>query len=233
MSFKAIETEYKNYKFRSRLEARWAVFFDDIGVPWEYEKQGYKLGGGLRYLPDFWLPQHDLFFEVKGAPPTDLERLKAQLLSVHSKKAVVLASGTMELDYAHNLDNFKNVFKIEMFAGEAWDNWEVLAGGTELYDWNITDFMPKFIMSHFEGVKLEACDSPGRRRVMIELDKVYYRAKHQKEHFSYKWGRHVSVVMEECEHLRFKFTQLGSPGDDIKKSYNKAKSERFEFKKGV
>ena len=34
---KAIETEYKGYRFRSRLEARWAVFFDACGVKWEYE----------------------------------------------------------------------------------------------------------------------------------------------------------------------------------------------------
>lgn len=31
MSFpQVIETEYKGYRFRSRLEARWAVFFDTL-----------------------------------------------------------------------------------------------------------------------------------------------------------------------------------------------------------
>ena len=29
---KAIDTVYNGYKFRSRLEARWAVFFDEIGI---------------------------------------------------------------------------------------------------------------------------------------------------------------------------------------------------------
>lgn len=29
MTIKAIDTIYKGYKFRSRLEARWAVFFDE------------------------------------------------------------------------------------------------------------------------------------------------------------------------------------------------------------
>ena len=43
---KAIETVYKGYKFRSRLEARWAVFFDALGVEWEYEPEGFELGGG-------------------------------------------------------------------------------------------------------------------------------------------------------------------------------------------
>lgn len=51
-----IETTYKGYRFRSRLEARWAVFFDTLGIIWEYEKEGYNLGAYGCYLPDFWLP---------------------------------------------------------------------------------------------------------------------------------------------------------------------------------
>ena len=53
---KAIETVYKGYRFRSRLEARWAVFFDALGIEWEYEIEGFELANGMRYLPDFWLP---------------------------------------------------------------------------------------------------------------------------------------------------------------------------------
>jgi len=52
---KAIETRYKGYRFRSRLEARWAVFFDALGIEWEYEKEGYDLGKWGKYLPDFWI----------------------------------------------------------------------------------------------------------------------------------------------------------------------------------
>lgn len=61
---KAIETKYKGYRFRSRLEARWAVFFDACKIRWEYEKEGYDLDG-LRYLPDFWLPDFGMWIEVK------------------------------------------------------------------------------------------------------------------------------------------------------------------------
>ena len=32
MGLKPIDTEYKGYRFRSRLEARWAVFFDAMEV---------------------------------------------------------------------------------------------------------------------------------------------------------------------------------------------------------
>ena len=78
---KAIQTKYKGYLFRSRLEARWAVFFDACGVAWEYEPEGYDLGGGLYYLPDFLLhgvvgrDAGDLFVEVKGQM-TEIDALK-------------------------------------------------------------------------------------------------------------------------------------------------------------
>ena len=50
---KAIETEYNGYKFRSRLEARWAVFFDALGVFYEYEPEGFQIDDSTYYLPDF------------------------------------------------------------------------------------------------------------------------------------------------------------------------------------
>ena len=53
---KAIETEYNGYRFRSRLEARWAVFFDELGIKYQYEPEGFDLDGTL-YLPDFYLPE--------------------------------------------------------------------------------------------------------------------------------------------------------------------------------
>jgi hypothetical protein len=52
-TIKAIETQYKGYRFRSRLEARWAVFFDAVGLNFEYEKEGFDLGEVGYYLPDF------------------------------------------------------------------------------------------------------------------------------------------------------------------------------------
>lgn len=71
-NLKAIQTRYNGYLFRSRLEARWAVFFDACGVEYEYEPEGYNLGNGLIYLPDFLLHDvdgrcsGDLYVEVKG-----------------------------------------------------------------------------------------------------------------------------------------------------------------------
>jgi hypothetical protein len=69
---KAIETEYAGCRFRSRLEARWAVFFDTLGIKWRYESQGYELPSG-RYLPDFMVTasllggNDEIYTEVKGS----------------------------------------------------------------------------------------------------------------------------------------------------------------------
>ena len=73
---KPIETLYQGYRFRSRLEARWAVFFDTLGIEWQYEKEGFELPNGTRYLPDFWLPKLDCWIEIKGQDPTEGEHAK-------------------------------------------------------------------------------------------------------------------------------------------------------------
>ena len=76
VDIKAIPTKYKGYTFRSRQEARWAVFFDYLGVEYEYEKEGFDLPCGY-YLPDFWIPEWKAWIEIKGKEPTkkELEKL--------------------------------------------------------------------------------------------------------------------------------------------------------------
>lgn len=60
-----IDTRYSNCLFRSRLEARWAVFFDAFGLRWEYEREGFKDEAGNCYLPDFWMPDIETWVEIK------------------------------------------------------------------------------------------------------------------------------------------------------------------------
>jgi hypothetical protein len=69
MTIAPIETRYADCRFRSRLEARWAVFFDHLGIAWQYEPEGYLVGAPepTPYLPDFWLPNPGVWVEVKGA----------------------------------------------------------------------------------------------------------------------------------------------------------------------
>lgn len=57
-----IPTLYRGVRFRSRLEARWARFFDALGWGWAYEP--FDLAG---YIPDFVLAFDDgeILVEVK------------------------------------------------------------------------------------------------------------------------------------------------------------------------
>ena len=81
VGIKAIPTKYNGYTFRSRQEARWAVFFDHIGIEYEYEKEGFDLPCGY-YLPDFWIPEWKAWIEIKGKEPTKKELEKLVYLSL-------------------------------------------------------------------------------------------------------------------------------------------------------
>jgi hypothetical protein len=85
----AIETAYNGVVFRSRTEARYAVYFDVLGVRWLYEPEAYSLDSGP-YLPDFLLPDLDLFVEIKGKHASDLEEQKCADLAISTGKNVVL-----------------------------------------------------------------------------------------------------------------------------------------------
>nr|WP_309504316.1 hypothetical protein [uncultured Roseovarius sp.] len=96
---KAIPTRYAGVNFRSRLEARWAAFFDAANLTWDYEP--IDLEG---WAPDFGLSVASVYVlaEVKPVPlvkdpdtfarllPSSPDYLKAEK---HSKANWVLELG--------------------------------------------------------------------------------------------------------------------------------------------
>ena len=89
-----IPTEYAGHVFRSRTEARWAVFFDLIQLRWEYEPEGIILGDGTWYLPDFWMPDMALWVEVKpSGEVSDIVWEKAAGLLTASGHGVLVLNG--------------------------------------------------------------------------------------------------------------------------------------------
>jgi hypothetical protein len=92
---KAIETTYNGYRFRSRLEARWACFLDSLAVPYAYEAEGYDLDG-VWYLPDFWLPTINCWMEIKGKPPNAEEIDKAIRLARLGGRPVIVFAGEID-----------------------------------------------------------------------------------------------------------------------------------------
>ena len=119
---KIIETKYKGYHFRSRLEARWAVFFDELGVKWEYEPEGFELPNGKYYLPDFrvWCygfryyerPHSDfdievpiyLYIEVKGHMSPEA----ADKINEFAKSNPILVLGQIPDESDRDVDYFRD-----------------------------------------------------------------------------------------------------------------------------
>jgi hypothetical protein len=93
---KAIETQYKGYRFRSRLEARWAVFFDALCIEWQYEPEGFDMGGVL-YLPDFFIPHLNSWIEIKPIEPSDKELNKVSMLAESLGQSAYLFYGQIRL----------------------------------------------------------------------------------------------------------------------------------------
>jgi hypothetical protein len=102
----AIQTHYAGCRFRSRLEARWAVYFDSLGWSWQYEPEGFHLPGG-DYLPDFHVEHRGFcpcdsafctrlrreWYEIKGSTPTPHELQLVRELAVATGQQVVLLTG--------------------------------------------------------------------------------------------------------------------------------------------
>ena len=135
MTITAIETLYGGILFRSRLEARWAVFFDALGIEWRYEAEGYNLPSGW-YLPDFWLPDHG-HFEVKGSWPSSDEKQKAEECAQATQRRVYIAPGDIGVRGVFppsccasrgNNDGFIRLTALGVTASERagdWNQWQV------------------------------------------------------------------------------------------------------------
>jgi len=92
-NIKPIKTMYNNYKFRSRLEARWAVFFDAMGIEYQYEPRLFNLGKLGYYLPDFYLPVTQNWVEVKPSDLHETEYLKILAVSKQTKQDGLMLIG--------------------------------------------------------------------------------------------------------------------------------------------
>jgi hypothetical protein len=120
---KPIPTEYAGHTFRSRLEARWATFFDYAQIPWSYEPEGYELPSG-NYLPDFYLPTINggCWFEVKGQRPNERECALAFELARSTHQDVFIAWGQLPASLDPCDGETHETFDIELFDDCGWDN---------------------------------------------------------------------------------------------------------------
>jgi hypothetical protein len=81
-----------NASFRSYAEACFAEYIRfDMQLSLFYEPVILKLGGGKRYVPDFYLPSADLFVEVKGDwwPGSKSKFVKGQDILGHERLILI------------------------------------------------------------------------------------------------------------------------------------------------
>jgi hypothetical protein len=244
MEIKAIETEYRGYRFRSRIEARWAVCLDALGIKWEYEKEGYALSNGEKYLPDFYIPRQQnieqMFIEVKGAEPTEDEKHKCFMLAEASGMNVMLLSGS--IGYQHHDGVFYNYeFSSRMYSG--YRSQEGYKRSREFFAIELPKFLadngyekqlpPSWWMfscrKHSDG---NPCEEDYIKAI-IDLDRHYYTGKYNgKQHSGWAHG----VVTNSFFIDRYKWIGAGETGDvfpadpdcQIFQAIDAARSARFE-----
>lgn len=101
----AIETRYRGRLFRSRLEARWAVVFETLHLPWVYEMEGFHLPS-RDYLPDFWLPRQKVWLEIKpGSHEENTDYLNE--LAIMTGSDAILIEGQIPWPYGSFVENEK------------------------------------------------------------------------------------------------------------------------------
>lgn len=233
---KAIETVYNGYRFRSRLEARWAVFFDALGVKYEYEKEGFDLGEAGWYLPDFWLPNEQIWVEIKGQEPTHDEKMKCGKLADDSGFPVTVFAGDAGYHLAELLPNYIGylvatpLYSVNIFYGYHAPPEALSSMDRYLFD---TDFCHESGLAEFlaeRGFKPPPADGT-RENVMkmIDCDRDYFLEAYEKPHPRWIYGifDHDRSILYEDGRLRFDLDH-GYVSNLVAEALLKARQARFE-----
>jgi len=183
MSIQAINTHYDGHYFRSRLEARWAVFFNAIGLTWEYEPEGFNFDG-YAYLPDFYIPQQNnngYYIEVKGgAKEADEDMLQSFTNNVDKSVLLVRNIVKNSCPYSNPATNIK-IFLPHDGRGFLDSQWTFNYGHKGGYD---TDFLVcsscgRFYTPHcqYEGPPDYRCPSCLESNRNLEFQDCFNKAR--------------------------------------------------------
>lgn len=127
--FKAIATTYRNFQFRSRLEAKWAVFFDHCGWKWSYEP--LDLNG---WIPDFAIGERPTLVEIKPYfNEAEWSDAKAKIIeSGYSKPVILLGVDATFLNITGEAPQVGWLYEPMAHDGRTeWATWDLHFGVTE------------------------------------------------------------------------------------------------------
>lgn len=83
--------DYNGTTFRSSYEARFAQALDRDGIAWQYEPKRFDLGT-CTYLPDFYLPDTGVFWEVKGWLGPDSQKKTRLFREIYPEIPLIVAT---------------------------------------------------------------------------------------------------------------------------------------------
>jgi hypothetical protein len=227
---KPIETKWKGWRFRSRTEARWAVFLDAAGIKFDYEPEGVLLPSGP-YLPDFRLRDFEhpsgfeeasVWLEIKGGEATETERLKCAELALASGEVVLLAEGAP--DFTQQVWLFEPGMAQSAPSGITPSEWSNL----------ISLFIGPLAVMNFGGPEVDAIVAArgprttderalGREHTLTPEEETAFVEAHAMFDGIYCWilGLKQGRVPSDQAYIGL--------GETLKAAYDKARSARFEF----
>lgn len=102
---KSVKTTYDGIEFRSKTEARFAVVLNTLKIEYKYEPECMNLSNGLKYLPDFYLPQFDQWVEVKGVME-EYDEQKISCFEADSGSQMIIVESSLMMHYFHGDEVF-------------------------------------------------------------------------------------------------------------------------------
>lgn len=178
---RGIPTKYRGVNYRSRTEARWAVFFDKVGWPAEYEPIDLK-----GYIPDFIIsfPAGPMLVEIKSDSYTqDLETHTTKIeQSGWERDALILGSTPSIIS-----SNYGTVFG---HVSDAWtetldDTTELLIAWGEAHAAQCTFCGALGFDSHVQSYRNRACG---------HYDGDHYRSDWPTDHLRAMWAEAINTV---------------------------------------
>lgn len=142
---KPIPTLYRGVHYRSRLEARWGVFFTEMKIAFQYEPKSFRMDNDTYYLPDFFLTRVKRFCEVKPIPLSQYEISLCNQVTEQSRRDVLALVGPPD-------------FKEYGVAGDPDDNVSLDTGQWKDYYYDENRF---FTCPCYQPVKDAALDREG------------------------------------------------------------------------
>jgi hypothetical protein len=91
-----LEVIYKDHRFQSTLEAKWAVFFDTLGISFECKKEVFVYDD-QPYCPTFWLPEQKCWVDVRAERSGNEVDARAMKLASVTRQLVYLFFGEVPL----------------------------------------------------------------------------------------------------------------------------------------